>query len=37
MSFKLDVDRFRDATVELIRRASTQLPSDVIYSNGRCS
>jgi len=29
MSFKLDVESFRDATVELIRRASTQLPSDV--------
>lgn len=30
MSFKLNVDSFRDATVELIRRASTQLPSDVV-------
>jgi len=30
MSFKLDVDRFRDATVELIRKASTQLPADVV-------
>ncbi|NHZ86638.1 MAG: fumarate hydratase [Planctomycetia bacterium] len=30
MSFKLDVDRFRDAVAELIRIASTQLPADVI-------
>ena len=30
MSFKLDVERFRDATVELIRRAATQLPNDVV-------
>jgi len=29
MSFKLDVDRFRDAVTELIRKASTQLPTDV--------
>lgn len=30
MSFTLDVDRFRDATVELIRKAATQLPGDVV-------
>lgn len=30
MSFKLDVDRFRDAVAELIRKASTQLPADVM-------
>lgn len=30
MSFKLDIERFRDATVELIRRAATQLPGDVV-------
>lgn len=30
MSFKLDVDKFRDAITELIRKASTQLPSDVV-------
>jgi len=29
MSFKLDIDRFRDAVTELIRKASTQLPTDV--------
>ncbi len=29
MSFKLDVDRFRDSVAELIRKASTQLPADV--------
>jgi len=29
MSFKLDLDRFRDAVTELIRKASTQLPTDV--------
>lgn len=29
MSFKLDVDRFRDAVTELIRKAATQLPTDV--------
>lgn len=32
MSFKLDVERFRDATVELIRRTATQLPSDVVLA-----
>jgi len=32
MSFKLDVERFRDATVELIRRAATQLPNDVVLA-----
>ena len=32
MSFKLDVKRFRDATVELIRRAATQLPNDVVLA-----
>ena len=30
MSFKLDIDRFRDATVELIRKAATELPEDVV-------
>ena len=32
MSFNLDVERFRDATVELIRKASTQLPNDVVVA-----
>jgi len=30
MSFKLDIDNFSKAIVELIRQASTQLPSDVV-------
>ncbi len=30
MSFKLNVDKFQDAVLELIRRTSTQLPQDVI-------
>jgi fumarate hydratase class I len=30
MSFKLDIDRFSAAVTELIRRAATQLPVDVI-------
>jgi len=30
MSFKLDVDKFKDAITELIRKASTQLPADVM-------
>ena len=30
MSFKLEIDRFRDAVTELIRKAATQLPSDVV-------
>ena len=34
MTFKLDVERFRDASVELIRKASTQLPKDVMQAMG---
>ena len=30
MSFNLDIDKFQDSVVELIRKASTELPSDVV-------
>ncbi|MEE8340582.1 MAG: fumarate hydratase [Candidatus Neomarinimicrobiota bacterium] len=32
MSFKFEEDRFRDSVLELIRKAATQLPADVIQT-----
>ena len=32
MSFNLDIDKFKDSVTELIRRAATQLPTDVVNS-----